>query len=260
MKKIFAIFSFSLIILGVNAQTSTPFTKVAGKVASCKADISLSYSHIINETSKFNTLADVYGNYSIYVKPGDILRFSFLGFKTRFVEYQPGKFNSDICLLQDTILLKEVVALPYANYTEFKKKFLALKTEEKEYAIPGITLKERTTLHLLDNEKYLSSFYVARHSPITFLYYKFNRHAKSVLRYYEMENDKWNQIDIDKKYNREIVATLTGLKEEKLTRFMVWCNFNKDYLIAATDFEIALKVKEKYLLYCEKSENDKDSI
>ena len=64
-------------------------------------------------------------------------------------------FNSDVCLNQDTIRLREVVALPFSNYTDFKQKFLALKIEKSEYYIPGVTLKERTTLYNLENEDYI---------------------------------------------------------------------------------------------------------
>jgi hypothetical protein len=143
------------------------------------------------------------------------------------------------------------VALPFSNYTEFKQQFLSIKTDEKEYVIPGITLKERTTVHNLENEDYVNSLGFALSSPLSALYYNFSRREKNIRKYHELENNKWIQIDIDKKYNRQIVSALTGLKDEKLTHFMAWCSFDKDYLKTATDLEIALKVKEKFLLYCE---------
>jgi len=36
---------------------------------------------------------------------------------------------------------------------------------------------------------------------------------------------------------------------------MAWCNLSKDYLLIATDYEIAYKIKEKFKLYCEHIDN-----
>lgn len=260
MKNLIFILVFFFFTFGLNAQVISEFSKLSGKIISCKDYSPLSYTHIINETSNFYSLADSSGNYSISAKEGDIIRFSFIGYKTCFLIYRMDQFVADVCLIRDTFLLKEVVALPFKNYTDFKQKLLSIKLEDKEYSIPGITLKERTILHNLEDENYIKSLGFALSSPLSYLYYNFSRHEKNIRKYYELEYNKWNQMAVDKKYNREMVAAITGFKDDKLTEFMAWCNFSFDYLKTATDFEIASKVKEKYLLFCEKRSIEKDTI
>jgi hypothetical protein len=256
MNKWFFVFLFFILCFWASAQDDITFSRISGVVTECKKNVPLSYVHVINETSKLACLADLNGNFTIYAKSGDILKFSYIGFKPAFIDMKIEELNNfqSICLSSDTILLKEVVVLPYSNYNEFKQRFMALKVESKEYAIPGVTLKERTTLHNFDDEKYVKSLGFALSSPISALYYNFSRHQKNIRKYYQFENEKWQQYAIDQKYNREIVGNLTGLKDDKLTVFMAWCNFSKDYLIIASEYDIALKIKEKYILYCDNHE------
>lgn len=256
MNKWVLISFLTFIFFRVDAQEDNTYSIVSGVVVECKKNIPLSYVHIINESTKQACLADVNGNYAIYAKYGDILKFSYIGFKPAFKDMKVEKLGQflPICLSSDTILLKEVVVLPYSNYTEFKKHFLALKVENSEYAIPGITLKERTTIHNMESEKYVKSLGFALSSPISALYYNLSRHEKNIRKYYQLENEKWQQYAIEKKYNRTIVAKLTGLNDEKLTFFMAWCNFSRDYLLIATEYEISTKIKEKFDLYCDNHE------
>ena len=257
MIKLVLLFSLFVVFSRVNAQVEISFSKISGVVLECRKNVPLSYVHVVNETSKSGFLTDSVGNFAINVKPGDILKFSSIGFKPTFIEMNIEKINffHSVCLSLDTLLLPEAVILPYNNYDEFKHQFLALKVKSTEYSIPGVTLKQRTTLHNLDDEKYVKSLGFALASPISALYYNFSRHEKNIRKYYQFENEKWQQYEIDQKYNRKIVATITGFKDEKLTDFMAWCNFSRSFLIITTEYEIVKKIKEKYDLYCDNHES-----
>jgi hypothetical protein len=63
-----------------------------------------------------------------------------------------------------------------------------------------------------------------------------------------LEKEKVQKI-INEKFNREIVADLTGLKEEDLTEFIVFCNFSEKYLLETNQYDILVKVLEKLELY-----------
>lgn len=227
-----------------------------GNILDCKDSKSLASINIVNETAGYAVATNSQGNFQIKVKADDILRFTSVGYKTKFLIISENQMNEKqfLCLSVDTVKLNEVTVLPFSNYNEFKTQFLALKTKEDNYVIPGITLKNRTTIHNFENEKYVKSLAFAVSSPISYLYYNFSQREKSIRRYHELENDKWNVYAIDQKYNKFIVERVTGLKGDESIKFMSWCNFSKDYLLAATDYEIVLKITEKYKLYCENIE------
>lgn len=257
MKKCFFVFSLFIICFWAKAQNNVAFSIISGVVSECKNNVPLSYVHVVNETSKNACIADFNGNFRIYAKPNDILKFSYIGFKPVFIEMNVNEINKlhSICLSSDTILLKEVVVLPFSNFNELKHEVLAIKLKESEYSIPGITLKNRTTVHNLNDEKYVKSLGFALSSPISALYYNFSRREKNIRKYYQLENDKWQQYEIDKKYNKNVVESVTGLKNDDAVKFMVWCNFTREYLLLASEYNIALRIKEKYVLYCENIEH-----
>lgn len=256
MKRFTIIYFLLLSFLGVNAQNDN-FFKIRGTVIDCKLNHYVSFAHVINETSGFATATDTLGLFTIIGKTNDILKISEVGFKSKFLLIsENSKIEiQNICLLEDTIVLQEVTVFPFKTFSEFKSKFLSLKIENNTYAIPGVTLKNPTTIHNLENEDYIKSIGFALKSPISYLYYNLNKREKSIRKFHKLENDKWNQYAIDQKYNPKIVEKITGLKSDETIKFMAWCNLSKEYLLTATDYEIIDKIKEKYKLYCEYIDN-----
>jgi len=210
--KRFAIICFLLFsFFGVNAQNDN-FFKIKGTVIDCKLHRSVSSAHIINETSGFATATNTLGLFTIIGKIDDILKISEVGFKSKFLLISENfKIEiQEICLIEDTIVLQEVTVLPFKSYPEFKNKLLSLKIEDNTYSISGITLKNPTTIHNLENEDYIKSLGFALSSPISYLYYNFSKREKSIRKYHKLENEKWNQYAIDQKYNPKIVGNYSA--------------------------------------------------
>ena len=61
---------------------------------------------------------------------------------------------------------------------------------------------------------------------------------------YEQELD-----NVQSKFNRELVSELTGLKDDELLEFMVYCHFSYYDLIRSSREDIIKRVKSKYLEY-----------
>ena len=59
---------------------------------------------------------------------------------------------------------------------------------------------------------------------------------------------------VECKYNREKVASWTGLKDEELTEFIVYCDLKPNYILESTEYDIMEIVKNK-LLEFKKSHN-----
>lgn len=83
-------------------------------------------------------------------------------------------------------------------------------------------------------------------SPITFLYNIFNKRMKTRRLYYEMEGygDEVQQVPL--KYNKELVAQITGLEEPYLMEFMVFCRFSYYDLVRWSREEIAAAIRYKF--------------
>lgn len=247
----FCFITFNFLLSTVFAQSNIYFY-IKGNISDCQKKNHISYAHIINETSGFATACDSLGLFAIKGKIDDILKISSVGYKNKFLLVTESfkTSNQKICIASDTIILQEVIVLPFSTYSQFKSKFLSLKIENNTYSIPGITLKNPTTIHNLENDDYIKSLGFALSSPISYLYYNLSKHEKNIRKYHELENDKWNQYAIAQKFNPKIVEKITGLNDKDAVKFIVWCNLSKEYLLNATDYEIATKIKEKFELYC----------
>ena len=86
-------------------------------------------------------------------------------------------------------------------------------------------------------------------SPITWLYNTFNKKEKMKRLYYEMEGygDEVQQVHL--KYNRDLIAEITGLQEPELLDFMMYCHFSYYDLIRWSREKIVDEVRTKYYEY-----------
>jgi hypothetical protein len=137
---------------------------------------------------------------------------------------------------------KDTAKLP-ANYEEFKQKFLALKLNNEPLDI-GLPKAKPGTPKLLD-DSYIKSLGFALSSPISFFYYNFSKVERSKRRVYELRNEKAQYAVIDSKISRHKIQYWTGLKEQDLDSFILFCDFSFDYMLSASEYDLIFKVKEK---------------
>lgn len=83
-------------------------------------------------------------------------------------------------------------------------------------------------------------------SPITLLYNIFNKRMKTKRLYYEMEGYGEEVQQVPMKYNRELVAQITGLQEPDLMEFMVFCRFSYYDLVRWSREEIVAAIRYKF--------------
>lgn len=83
-------------------------------------------------------------------------------------------------------------------------------------------------------------------SPITFMYERFSREGKSKALVAQMENqDRTNAVlkDLFRTYNR---AGVINLPESEFDSFILYLNMPEWYLKTASDYELALTIKQRY--------------
>jgi hypothetical protein len=91
---------------------------------------------IISHKLRRGTVSELSGIYNIISIPGDTIWFSALGYKNASItvpsDIDSRQITKDIHLLNDTIVIKDVVILPWKNYEEFKRAVLAAKNIKPE--------------------------------------------------------------------------------------------------------------------------------
>lgn len=193
------------------------------------------------------TYSDSSGLFKISCELNDSIIFKGVGFETRKVRITDSILSLGymVILLEPKMLVFEETSInAFGTKEEFKKKFLELKINDNSVDL-GLT-NTGPYQAKLQNDKFYPTVPLVALSPISFLYSKFNEKEKAKRKIAELISE--SKV-IEKKYSRVKVGEWTGLSGEKLTDFILFCNFRNSFLIEASQYEIVKKVGEKLSEY-----------
>jgi hypothetical protein len=95
-------------------------------------------TYVISQRDSRGTITDAQGRFTIITYPRDTLWVSSLGYRAARIavpqipQGASRHFTQDIILVEDTIMLRELVILPWKTYREFREAFLALELPEDD--------------------------------------------------------------------------------------------------------------------------------
>jgi hypothetical protein len=127
--KIFPVFIILIFISLCAVGQEKHYIQLNGIVMNEKFE-NLPFTHVIVK-NKRGAYSDKEGLYSVIVEQQDTVLFSCVGYKDfGFIipdSVKSDLYTVDVVMINDTILIDEVIILPWRNYQEFKRDFIALK-------------------------------------------------------------------------------------------------------------------------------------
>lgn len=212
---------------------------------------------ILNITQRNFTYSNSSGIFKTICNRNDTLIFSGLGYFPRLLAINDSviaKSNYLLLYFEPEIYeLKEVTINNLGTYHDFKRNFLSIQPKKELVINLGLPAIKPGIPKLLDDE-YVKSAGFAIRSPISFLYFNLNEKEKSKRKIYKLQYEAPITYEIEKKYNREKVGKWTGLTDFELNEFIVFCNFDRNYLLNTSEFEIIIKTQEKLKEFQQKKE------
>lgn len=204
------------------------------------------YVHIIDKNTHQGTTSDLSGRFEIRANKTDTLIFSAVGFEkdTLLLNKITSYSTVQITLEPAAIELDPVEIYAFKDAAAFKQAILDLKLPEEkspDLFIPGTNAGQPRALN--GN--------LALASPLTAVQNLFSKEAKELKKYQEALREYPREKLIREKYNRKIVGEITGLKDESLNDFMLFCNVTDDFIIKANEYEIVLAVNKCYKSFLE---------
>jgi len=217
--------------------------KISGSVIDKATKAPVPYVHIYTKTSKQGTTTDERGHFAIIIDRADTLIFSSVGFDKYSLRLKDDDARSvyHVIIEMDskTYELEPVIVNSYMSFDEFKKEILDLNmpTLKDEFSLnipPGYTLPPEGGDGSMLNPS------VKMKGPMTALYDAFSKEGKEKRKLEVYRREKRNQLIVESKYNLDVVKNVTQLKEDDAKRFMEWCKFEDDYILKATDYDLAI--------------------
>jgi len=201
------------------------------RVVSDSSFTSIRDCHVINKTQRTATVSDAYGDFKISANVNDSILFSAIGYEKLTIAFSDLMYNYGyIIKLKPAVYeLEEVTIRPIIE-------------------IPIVTKWEVYTPPLPNQGGFNIPTGI---NPVTFFYNRFSKEGKQKRYYAKVIEGTADFMLIGEKFNGEMVAQLTGLKDDELVKFMSYCSFSNDFLINYSPETIKRAIKQKYQNYTE---------
>ncbi|MEM7107898.1 MAG: carboxypeptidase-like regulatory domain-containing protein [Bacteroidota bacterium] len=215
--------------------------EVIGEIINSKSGEAVPYVHIVNDQLKLGTVSNTEGRFWIKMQRTDTLKISAIGFETFIFtlkdDVTTDKMLVTIALNLSTMELQPVKVFAFRNEAALKQALLdtkvPLEEQQRGIQLPGFYYGP-------EKEVKISPF----GNPLSFIASKFSREEKEKKRVAKYQKQVDYQKQIRAKYNQAVVIELTGLPEDKVEEFMVFCKLNEDFLGPASEYEIAIAVNK----------------
>ena len=236
---------------GLNAQIKDYNFRFSARIIAADTSVYISNCHIMNMNQNLGTLSDTDGYFWITANVGDSIMFSFLGYERLTIATHDSLYanNSVISLKPSAFVLTELDIGLLSTYDRFKRDILSREAEEALRLSPLIS-KYDIYIPPLPNQGGVNIPLIgALASPVTFFYDLLSKEGKQNRYYRSVINGTAEFIILGEKFNGLLVKQLTGFENDELIKFMSFCKFTKEYLLASTDMEIQREIMRKYRNY-----------
>lgn len=250
-KKYLLALVISLSIFSLKAQVSDSLYYFSGQIVNESVGYPIALAHIIDIQQQKGVVADTMGYFGIWVKPGDTLNISAIGFD--YYEYRVDGFIKDSTVrigLQSRYYEIPEVSISYlGTYKQFEYKVVHLK-------LPDIGINdaaEKIFKHVDVQPDFVPSTSIF--NPVSMFYSMFSKEAKDIHKYLKLRE---NQDVVDKarkSFNIDVVHNLTGLEGFEAREFMAFCKFTDEYIASISEYKLYHEILEKFEAY-KKSKED----
>ncbi len=233
----------------VNAENSDSLFIYKGQIISELNKVPIAMAHVINIQRQRGIVADTIGYFEIWVRMGDTLNISAIGFQ--YYEHM-------VQTLKDTIIkiylknrsydIPEVAISYLGTYDEFKQKVLDLELPEIKYN-PAL---EKLFKHV-DRAPLVVKIPVT--SPASLIYVMFSKDAKEIRKYLDVEKEGKIKEKVYERYNEYIIRNITGLDLLEARKFIEFCNFQDKYILSINDYNLYSEIMLRFKAY-QKSKQD----
>lgn len=250
MKKIMLFILIMCAFVHVNAQKK----EFSGKVYDGINFYPIEGASIYNVTRKNFVFSNADGNFTIACQLHDTLVISKSIYRQLIVVLDDklmSKKTEDFLLYYKAILLKEVNVISLnPTYEGFKRDLAKIERPEIYKKIPGteITEQDKANAEYGQHQPNVLRNTAIAH-PISFLYETFSKKAKMKRLYNEMVQYEDRLDELPLKYNKEVVKDITGLPDDEILTFMMYCHFSYYDLVRWTPMQIINAIKDKYINY-----------
>ncbi len=238
------LFIFSILFspLGLLAQQEEDQTiKLSGTIVD-EEDQRIPFVTISIGNSGKGVVSDEDGFFFIRFSKQDSLMLSTVAHESQYLYFgdtaTTDNYDLKIRLSEQTYALENVTIFAFKDEYAFKKAILAMDDlpdpEEEKVIIPGSYNGPRREVK------------ASPLNPVSFIAEKINRRARYEREAREKIAAAKHGNAVAQKYKQELVEKVTGLKEEKLEEFMMYCRMKEIFVEQPNEYQVILAINQCY--------------
>jgi hypothetical protein len=203
---------------------------ISGQAYDRESKLPLPKLMVINKRSGVGVFADSESKFSISAKQTDTILFSAIGFKMK-----------KICL---------------RDSSEKARFYMVIALDRLSYTLKEVSVFAPRTLNEIDKDisgldsvrSYNRNFHDINglESPITYLYERFSKFARSKQKVAMWENEDLKRSILKDLFRIYIKHDIMDLSEEEFDAFINYCNLSESFIKNASQFELVMAIKGKY--------------
>lgn len=226
-KLLFLLF-ISCLHLRVSAQHQ-PENRLNGHTVSAVDKEIVQLASVINLSSNKRAISNRQGYFKMPFLPGDTLFISAIGYESITI----------ICSSEYLLRLNDTIEIRMKPVDFRLREVVIVSSNPRRDSIARAAAEFLKNDPLMNNyDRVLNRERGSLMSPLTAMYQQFSKEGKDAVKFEEFMAYMEKQKQADRRYNREFVKKVTNLEEKYLDEFMLFCKLNRDFIIAAPEYDL----------------------
>ena len=258
MRRILLLLFFLFIGLSLYSQLFERVYYVSGVVLDNETNEPVPYILVVNIKKGNATQTDTAGRFLIAMTKKDSLRFSSLGYKTLYWTLA----DKDVKHKQyeTTIYMeKKIYDLPAVNVFAVRWKAFVYQIAHTKVEKDETQERIKVWIDKTISQEDLKALTVASRG-VGFVFGGKTRYEKQLQQLKQMQKYEAIEKRIKEKFNPQIVSTITGLEGEELDKFMEYLDFDREFILKTSQYDLVTIIKQIYDEYKKGNLNKKREI
>lgn len=209
------------------------------------------FANVFNESQKTWVYAKENGDLTIWASFGDTLVISAIGYYDKLIILNDSELLNHILSISLSPRIYEIgeaTVKGIKSYSQFKQDVvnLDLPKTKLDSVSENIAIISKKVVQKAEYDRMVDEVFARPEGTLFMLGTPFKTKQQKDRK--KLKNKKDNSI-IHQKLNRKVVTTYTNLKDSEILDFIIFCDFSDEFILNASEYEIAEALKNKLITY-----------
>lgn len=215
------------------------------------------FANAFNESERAWVHAKDDGRLNIWISGNDTIAISAIGFYDKVIILNDSISTNDILIVKlepRVYNIGEATVYAMKPYSQFKRDVanLELPKTQLDSVSDHLTIVSKKVVQKAEYDRMVDEVFAREKGTLFMIGPSFKtKKQKNKIKL----NSKVNLSLIHQKFNRKTIKKYTSLNDQEIDSFMVYCDFDDEFILESTEYEIAQAIEKRLQEYLPKKSN-----